>query len=171
MSNLNRWEIESYLLGDPSINRQAFEQQMQNDWQLALKVGEVAEHLEAVARAAATSKSAELNPSLANGGALINNGGSPIESAKTSSNWQLWIAVAATVLLAVSIIWYGRTPRNQFEEVADHWLGLQFDQDLQVDSESDVISQRQRSISDSDDVAADDWLIEGAVAFYSDQET
>jgi hypothetical protein len=161
------WEIDAFLLGDPVIDRQAFEQRMLDDPDFALQVASAAEVFELVALAAS-----EISPVEAVGAASV-VGSAPLQVSSSTTGWKIALAIAATLLVGVfaSLNWFRNAQRGVDETVANSWLALQQERaasdrgalpDNTSDPEMEIVS-----VSNLDD---QDWLIDSAIAFYSESE-
>jgi hypothetical protein len=166
--NDNCWDIEGYLLGDPSVDHQAIEQRMLDDPDFALRVAEAMVQLELIAEAAARS-----GPGLAAG---VVEPSIPLRTSAAGAwvTWNQLLMVAAVLVVGIASALALRGPQRGFDEVATSWLaywqGEQFsgstlteiqNQDLSLVIELDVAPE---------DAADEQWLIDGAIAFYSEQD-
>lgn len=192
MNNDRLWQIDSYLLGDPTLDRQAFEQLMLDDPALALQVVEAAERLELLTKVASqTSLSAASTLTISD---LDLDSQSAPQSTITESSLRssrrmmlaVMITTAAALLIALIPTQFNRG-NSRLDEVAINWLALE----SEVSSDSDAsLSITTSTMVDTDIVPADseisspalaandgtssengsneDWLLDTAVIFFSD---
>ncbi len=189
LSNLGRddlqwddlqWDIERYLLNDPALDRDLFEQRMLNDTSLAEQVAASVGNLNLVAEAASAA-SASCTP--------YQTAPTPISQVvhNTTSIWttSIWIprfvaiASAAMLLIAISA-WQLRsaTHDDQLARIADNWTAFE---SLTTDEAIELTSASQSHLVDalpiedefrSDDLTEStsndqrDWLVEAAREFY-----
>jgi hypothetical protein len=173
----NTWEIDGYLLGDPSVDRQSIEQRMLDDPDFALKVAEAAETLEMFAVAAKSIQSLAVAANAATITLPTITHPSVIQSSHSSgaSVWKIALAIAAMLVMgAASILFFNGNQRG-YDEVANSWLAL--GQELLPGSSAPIESDVPDGILDfeveiaASDIDDDDWLIDSAIAFYSDTDS
>lgn len=198
MNNDTLWLIEGYLLDDPTIDRQEFEQQMLDDPALALLVAEVAERLDLLASVARqqASHSVSTLPNSSHTGSTLNRS-TPSNSALPSKSTQfsrrflfVVLATSAAVLIAVVPALSNRRS-SRLDDLALNWLALASEVSIEQDAstptvsmvvESDIASSDASdshngsfspapAINDNasnDHAANEDWLLDNALIFFSD---
>lgn len=180
--NNSQWEIDGYLLGDPTLDRQAFEQKMLDDPILALQVAEASEALALLARASARVSSTRdsnelLLQSEAVSSATLGQASMIFERAK---HWRakILLAFAASVLLGLGVFaWRYQASVGRLDELAINWLALE----REVINETSLVAndvellayevdagQAGSLVHGLENSASEDWLLDSAVAFFSD---
>lgn len=169
-----QWKIEGYLLGDPTIDRAEFEREMLENSDLALKVADAAEQLEQIAQVASKANYSEIQARVV---AVASSSRRQV-SASRKLLWTL-AATAAAVLIGLTLLSLKNPSGNRLDELANNWLVME----TETSSNSDTVSQFSISSTGSDEVvslavaigtdssvdsAADDWLLDSAVIFFSD---
>lgn len=170
------WQIEGYLLEDPTIDRDVIEQQMLDDTDFALRVAAAAERLELIALAASASPVPAFPLVSSNSGGIV---GSAPESANPVASkfsmWKLALAVAATIIIGMASTLAIRGHQRGFDEIANSWLAIEKEMlpieyspaeiaihDAAFDTDIDLMA-----LSNAD---SDEWLIDGAIAFFSEHD-
>ncbi|MEZ6135896.1 MAG: hypothetical protein R3C53_13395 [Pirellulaceae bacterium] len=120
-----RWEIDRYLLNDPSFDSAAFEARMLDDETLALTVADELARIQQITHAAQLSSASEF------GGLLPQ---APRLRQFSAANWlpAIMLAVAASVALALAVLRIGdghsnvRAPTDdaQLTAIAQNWLAF-----------------------------------------------
>ncbi len=145
MMQTEAWDIEGYLLDDPSVDREQFEQRMLDDPNLAIQVASAVERLQSVAAVASKSLHArEASVAVAVPGLA-----------------RVLLALAASVVTVATVWSYWHRDSGQLDAVAAQWVQMRQDP---------VVSTSQDLIVDAD-LAGDseEWLMDSAIAFYSEQ--
>jgi len=158
----SQWEVDRYLLSDPSFDRDAFEQRMLEDLSLAELVAASFADLQAISTAArayaieSANSASTVKPQL-------------ISKNATSPNVYRWaILVAAAVVLISVSVWQFRNTANddQLSQIADNWVsieGLTTAQSLELIATED---QPNEIPTDAEANEQFDWLVEAAREFY-----
>lgn len=167
MSN-HPWDIDGYLLGDPTVDREAIEQMMLDDPAFALQVAEAAEQLSIIARTAAKSTDkVVLAPQ-------------PVRSeARSKFPVIKFIALAATLLIAVAIVSTRDNSSAKLDDVANNWIELKNDITAESSNsiamttsspglEFDADTSAAAMATSPDGSSGDDWLLDSAVIFFSE---
>ncbi len=172
MSN-EPWDIDGYLLGDPTVDRQAIEQKMQDDPAFALQVAEAAEQLSLIARVAATSTDKVLLAPQS-----VRTDTSTKRFTASSTVTKAVVALAATLLIAVAIVAKRGNSSAKLDDVANNWIELKNDITAESSSsiamtsnsglEFDVEASAVTLATSPDGSSADDWLLDSAVIFFSE---
>jgi hypothetical protein len=157
----SQWDIDRYLLSDPSLDRDAFEQQMLDDIWFAEQVANSVADLQSISFAArSTLSKTSAVPHV-----------SPIPYSEAIYRWAP-IVTAAVILIAVSA-WQFRSPSNddQLSLIADNWVA--FENLTTVESLELIANDGHFNEVQSADDQADtesneqsDWLVEAAREFY-----
>lgn len=175
------WDIQRYLLDDPSFDRHAFEQQMLEDPSLALAVADEVESLEAIQATLTTS------PQPTGFYTILHH---------KQLNVALGMAVAVLLVVGLSQVF---VPSNlietasttsaeasrplELEETVDYWLGFDegsasaenLDQEALVfDSPAFPVSFEAESEllpSDEADPADSDWMLEIAIGYFGEMDS
>jgi hypothetical protein len=170
-----QWDIDRYLLDDPTLDRDAFEQQMLDDPALAEQVAtSVAQWkiLEIAAKSVQPSKRLDDMPSIPTGSGL------------SVGSWAV-LATVALMLVALSLwsLFSNPAPRGVvvasklaaserlLSQIAERWLDVEspqvYVQEEELISESDLGLRRgeqtEMELSDQSD-----WLFEAARQFYQE---
>lgn len=162
-NNLNvQWDIDRYLLSDPSLDRNAFEQRMMNDLSLAEKVATAVADLQVISSAARTRADA---PSTVTPPTSLN---------VDRSGTYRWASLAAAAVLVIAVsIWQFRSSSNedQLSLIADNWVAfenLTTAESLELIATEDQSTDDQRAEDQTDAVSNEqsDWLVEAAREFY-----
>lgn len=168
MSN-HPWDIDGYLLGDPTVDCEAIEQKMLDDPAFALQVAEAAEQLSIIARTAAKSTDK----------VLLAPQSSRSEAQTKLPVFKVVVALAATLLFAVAIIAKRGNSSAKLDDVANNWIELK--NDITAEStnsiamttsnpglEFDADASATALATSPDGSSADDWLLDSAVIFFSE---
>ena len=153
------WDIDRYLLEDPNMNREEFEQRMLDCPELALQVARRAEQLEAIQAATL---------------AWASGRHAVMDRARMVRAASLATLLAAACLLIGLVAWsWLPTGGAGMEELASHWLELEADElagvvteiepEGQSLNEMHSISTRERPENDMEE-----WLLDSAAAFFSE---
>ncbi len=174
MNNDRMWQIDGYLLGDPTLDREAFEQQMLDDPALALQVAEAAERIELLSKVV--------------GQASLSAASTTESSLRSSRRMMLavMITTAAALLIALIPTQFNRG-NSRLDEVAINWLALESEVSSDSDASASIttgtiaytdIVQADSEISSpalaandgtsSENGSNEDWLLDTAVIFFSD---
>jgi hypothetical protein len=169
MSN-HPWDIDGYLLGDPTVDREAIEQKMLDDPAFALQVAEAAEQLSIIARTAAKSTDQVL---------LAPQSSRSESQTKHLPVFKVILALAATLLIAVAIVAKRGNSSAKLDDVANNWIELK--NDLPAESsnsiamttsnpglEFDADASAAALATSPDGSSTDDWLLDSAVIFFSE---
>ena len=169
MSN-HPWDIDGYLLGDPTVDREAIEQKMLDDPAFALQVAEAAEQLSLITRVAATSTDQVL---------LAAQSSLPKAQTKHLPVFKVVVALAATLLVAVAIVAKRGNSSAKLDDVANNWIELKNDITAESSNsiamttsnpglEFDADASASALATSPDGSSADDWLLDSAVIFFSE---
>lgn len=158
------WEIDRYLLDDPSLDRLAFEQAMLSDPDLALAVADRVQQLQCLV--AACDRSVPPPPS----GRLEWN---------ASWRWMGLAAMAASLLLAVSAWWAApamrpsltHSPRTDMAALATKWISLDVEPLAAADESLDSLDVLTVSEVIEESESGSDWMLLAAEGFFADTET
>lgn len=169
-----QWDVERYLLDDPSLNRDEFEARMLDDEQLALAVADEVELLQRVVAACREPVSA------------VTHG--------PKSNHITWhriatigLAIAATLLVALLVRMNHetrqtaqetqRTPHSQpsdplqvqMRAVAEQWVALDvsYDADETSSAASDLVAEPAFDVG----LDEEDWMLQAAREFFLELES
>lgn len=169
MSN-HPWDIDGYLLGDPTVDREAIEQKMLDDPAFALQVAEAAEQLSLITRVAATSTDQVL---------LAPQSSRAEAQTKHLPVFKLVVALAATLLIAIAIVGKRGNSSAKLDDVANNWIELKNDITAESSNsiamttsnpglEFDADASATALATSPDGSSADDWLLDSAVIFFSE---
>jgi len=172
-----QWDIDRYLLHDPTLDSEQFEQRMLLDLSLAEQVADSVPRLQLLSRAAAgataSAVKAEERPAAHRGG-------------HRAGGWAA-LALVAAVLLAVSVWQFqarfasllltsGDLPSDsQLSRMAEHWVAcesLSVLETADIVTETDFVRSDEASeaneieVSESESSEPADWLVEAAREFY-----
>ncbi len=156
----SQWEVDRYLLCDPSFDRDAFEQRMLEDLSLAEQVASSVPGLQTIASAASsfavsTSASA-IKPQLVSKKPIV-----------SSAKGRAGLVTAAAVLLAFSVWQLRKTPNDeQLAQIADSWVAIE---GLTTAESLELVAAEEPSTDIHTDAEANeqaDWLVEAAREFY-----
>ena len=182
-SNTNQselqWNIDRYLLDDPTLDREAFEQQMLADTSLAEQVAASVLNMQLLAQAVSTIKPTPVAPASSPSAAPLVV---PVTDRSSMHRPALWLMFTSAVLLIVAISsWQFRrfSSDDQLARIADNWNAIEtlsatesLDLVLASDS-SDVLTSEATTFTPqtSEDSGAEsseqsDWLVEAAREFY-----
>lgn len=173
MSN-EPWDIDGYLLDDPTVDREAIEQKMLDDPAFALQVAEAAEQLSLIARVAATSTD---KVQLAPQSDRTDTTTKRIPASSTVI--KAVVALAATLLVAVAIVSTRDKSSAKLDDVANNWIELKDDITAESSNsiamttsnpglEFDADTSGAALTTSPDGSSADDWLLDSAVMFFSE---
>jgi hypothetical protein len=166
------WEIDGYLLGDPSVDHQSIEQRMLDDPDFALRVVQAAETLDMFAVAARSAQSLAI---VSNAAIITHPDVIPSSRSSFVSTWKVALAIAAVLVMGVASTLFFNGSQRGYDDVANSWLAL--GQELLPDGSAPIESEApdgfrefevEIAASDTDD---EDWLIDSAIAFYSDTDS
>lgn len=168
------WEIDGYLLGDPSVDRQSIERRMLDDADFAMRVAEAAETLDLLAVAARSTQSCAATVVGASTNIVPRNN---IHSSHSSATfvWKAVLAIAAILVIGIASTLLFNVTQRGYDEVANSWLAL--GQEVLPGGSAPVESVAQDGIVDleaeiaASDIDDEDWLIDSAIAFYSDTDS
>ena len=168
-----QWEIERYLLDDPTLDREAFEQRMLNDVSLAEQVATAVAHMQLIAEAVDSTSTHRVTKATPTAPAVL--------TGRTAFDQWIYrssiLASAAALLIAVTA-WQYRSHKDddQLARIADNWsafenLTTEEALGLVLASEShslDVLHDDalQGEPNDSAAIEQSDWLVEAAQEFY-----
>ena len=167
-SNDLQWDIDRYLLSDPTLDRDVFEQRMFVDLALAEQVAVSVEDLQAITSVA---RSASASAAFASS----RNFTSRYKSA--AFRWTL-LATAAALLIAVSAWQFRSTSSDtQLSLIADNWIAfenLTAAESLELVATEGHPSDYQHASAlqpsenqvDTESYEQSDWLVEAAREFY-----
>ena len=169
MSN-HPWDIDGYLLGDPTVDREAIEQKMLDDPAFALQVAEAAEQLSLITRVAATSTDQVL---------LAPQSSRAEAQTKHLPVFKLVVALAATLLIAIAIVGKRGNSSAKLDDVANKWIELKNDITAESSNsiamttsnpglEFDADASATALATSPDGSSAEDWLLDSAVIFFSE---
>lgn len=170
-----QWDVERYLLNDPALDRDAFEQRMLDDTSLAEQVAASVAHLSLVAEAASGTSAYSAHCQTA----------SALRTQAMRRTTPIWIsrfvalASAATLIFAISV-WQFRSTTNddQLARIAENWTAFEnltadeaveltaASQSLLVDSLPNEDEFRADDMTESTSTDQRDWLVEAAREFY-----
>ncbi len=170
-----QWEIDRYLLGDPTLDRDAFEQRMLNDVSLAEQVAASVAQLELIELSAIAAGLPQ---------ALVVSPHRRRESRQVMTVWAL-LATVATLLVALANWRDGSsksvdTPSVTFElaasdlqlaEIAEYWLATENANLISLEEEVSTeafVNSRRGTQTEPESVEPTDWLVEAATQFYSE---
>lgn len=148
-----QWDVDRYLLSDPSLDRDAFEQQMLEDLELAELVAASVADLRVIVSAAQLSETV------------------PVDSSSTSKSqrkayWAM-LVTAAAVLLMVSVWQLRSSPTDdQLSQIADNWVAFE---GLTTGEALELIANEEQALENHADAESNeqaDWLVEAAREFY-----
>jgi hypothetical protein len=195
-SELN-WDIERYLLDDPTLDRQEFETRMLADVDLALAVAEQVHRLEALAQASRQLTNWQLAKQPSSPQVLAGGTGRPVE---VSYGFLALAVLAASLLVAVNWIRTiedrgvgTSTAQNHAEKnrnaitsddgmsvLVDRWLAIQVDHasagESYVQDNTPFTSlsaewlEPGEQVSNSD-ANEGDWMLETAAEFFQQADT
>lgn len=151
-----QWEVDRYLLADPTFDRDAFEQRMLEDLSLAELVAASVADLQIVSHAVrATSPSTNCVSTL-----------KPQHQSLTSSSTFRWaVLVAAAMLISVSVWQFRQTSKEeQLSQMVDKWVAIEGL--TTADSLELIATEEQGSDADTETNEQSDWLVEAAREFY-----
>ena len=151
-----QWDIDRYLLSDPSLDRDAFEQRMLDDLSLAEQVAASVADLNTISSAA-----------------RLPHKTSRFAKPARFSGWSM-LVTAAALLMTVSA-WQLRNSSNddQLSQIANNWVA--FEGLTTVESLEPITTEEQSNESpdnsnpdnaDADTAEQSDWLVEAAREFY-----
>ncbi len=161
-----QWEVDRYILSDPSFDRDAFEQRMLADLALAEQVVASVADLQALSAAARLPFDVSTNPPAI---AASTNPAQPASKNPIGLNTSRWaiLVSAAVVLMAFSVWQLRNTPNDeQLSQIADNWVaieGLTTAESLELITSEDQTTEIQ---SDAEALEQSDWLVEAAREFY-----
>ncbi len=163
-SNHDRqWDIDRYLLLDPSFDRDAFEQQMLEDLTLAARVADSVLELHSIAVGARKPVKVFANGSQSIGASDSKRGRGGLQVIR---RWTPWVA-AATLFTAVSVWQFrGISKDAQLSEIADNWMaieGLSTVETLELVVADELPTENHGEVEASEQT---DWLVEAAREFY-----
>lgn len=173
MSN-HPWDIDGYLLGDPTVDREAIEQKMLDDPTFAFQVAEAAEQLSVIASAAEKSTDKVL---LAPQSSRTEAQTKRLTSSSTV--FKVVVALAATLLVALAIVAKRGSSSAKLDDVANNWIELRNDITAESSSsiamtisnpglEFDADASATTLATSPDGSSSDDWLLDSAVIFFSE---
>jgi hypothetical protein len=176
------WDIQRYLLDDPTLDREAFEKRLLDDPQLAWQLADESLLLSQIALVAdqfAVESCFVGDDKTAHEHTVVENAVSAVPAnTRLHSAWQVAMALVAAIgLLAVAGSWYliddkgPMSNRNQWMAWEPNLISSPADLvadsvDLAADFESVAASEVGSSLSQS----AEDWMLEGAIAFFAEVE-
>jgi hypothetical protein len=148
-----QWDVDRYLLSDPSFDRDAFEQRMLEDLELAELVTASVADLRVIVSAVQLSETVSVVSS-------------STSKSQRKTYWAM-LVTAAAVLLMVSV-WQLRSSSNddQLSQIADNWVafeGLTTGEALELIASED---QALENHADAESNEQTDWLVEAAREFY-----
>ena len=161
----SQWEVDRYLLSDPSLDRDAFEQRMFEDLSLAERVAESVAALQAISSAARVSaRASAISATTIKSQLTSKNPTSPCYQA--TYRWAT-LVTAAVVLMTVSV-WQFRNTSNddQLSQIADNWVAfesLTTAESLELIATEDQPSEKPLDVETNEE---SDWLVEAAREFY-----
>ena len=153
---LVQWDIDRYLLSDPTLDRDAFEQRMLDDLSLAEQVAVSVADLQAISSGARSAAST----------AMAAPRTSSSRFSQTTYRWAL-LATAAALLIAVSAWQFRSTSSDaQLSLIADNWVT--FENLTGAESLELIATENQPDEYQTDAESAEqsDWLVEAAREFY-----
>lgn len=148
-----QWDVDRYLLSDPSLDRDAFEQRMLEDLELAELVAASVTDLQVIA-------SAVRQPETVSAVSFSTT------KFQQKTYWAM-LVTAAAVLLTVSV-WQLRSATNddQLSQIADNWVAFE---GLTTGEALELIANEEQSLENHADAESNeqaDWLVEAAREFY-----
>ena len=179
-----QWDVDRYLLLDPSFDRDAFEQRMFEDVELAEMVAGSVADLHAISAAArlsdkvtsSTSSTSEAlgcrnsePTALAAGLEVVVHHERQSNLSARSQRRAYWaISVTAALLLLTVSVWKlgGTSNEEQLSQIADNWAafeGLTTGETLELIANDDPATETQNDAEASEQT---DWLVEAAREFY-----
>lgn len=165
-SSQEQWDIDRYLLSDPTLDRDAFEQRMLDDLSLAEQVAVSVADLQAISSVACSAASI----------AIAAPRTSSSRFSPTTNRWAL-LASAASLLIAVST-WQVRSVSSdsQLSLIADNWVTFENLTDAasleliatehQLSENLPGENQSGEYQTDAESAEQSDWLVEAAREFY-----
>ena len=156
-----QWDIDRYLLSDPTLDRDAFEQRMLDDLSLAEQVAVSVADLQAISSGALSAAST----------AMAAPRTSSSRFSQTTYRWAL-LATAAALLIAVSAWQFRSTSSDaQLSLIADNWVtfeNLTGAESLELIATENQLGENQPDEYQTDAESAEqsDWLVEAAREFY-----
>ena len=165
-ANQEQWDIDRYLLSDPTLDRDAFEQRMLDDLSLAEQVAVSVADLQAISSVACSAASM----------AIAAPRTSSSRFSPTTNRWAL-LASAASLLIAVSA-WQVRSVSSdsQLSLIADNWVTFENLTDAasleliatehQLSENLPGENQSGEYQTDAESAEQSDWLVEAAREFY-----
>jgi anti-sigma-K factor RskA len=155
----SQWDIDRYLLSDPTLDRDAFEQRMLDELSLAELVAASVACLHAISSAARTAaiSSAIVSPLTSQNG-----------NHRGAYRWAMLVS-AAVLLMAVSV-WQFRSTANddQLSLIADNWVAIEnltTAESLELIATEDQSNEDQSNESQAE-TEQSDWMVEAAREFY-----
>ncbi len=162
-----QWNIDRYLLDDPTLDREAFEQQMLADDSLAEQVAASVANFQVLSQAASILSAPTLPP----------------VRSRALSRPALWATLTAAAILLVAFTGWRFmkvSSDDQLARIADNWTAIEnlsssdsVDLALAVDASDASALEPTTTYSHSGDEATDadsreqsDWLVEAAREFY-----
>lgn len=171
-----RWDIDRYLLHDPEMDRDAFEQRMLEDPRIAMAVGNAVEQLMLI-------KAANLEVDQA-----VDIRVEPIREVDHRQGW-LRVAAAVAALLLIAVL-FGmlrsldgpavvQTPQETNEswnisDVAENWVVLQTEDSnpaYLVDGAGEDLEVSMVTAGTEQPPAEEEWIIEAAQQFFAAMES
>ena len=164
-SSQEQWDIDRYLLSDPTLDRDAFEQRMLDDLSLAEQVAVSVADLQAISSVACSAASI----------AIAAPRTSSSRFSPTTYRWAL-LASAAALLIAVSA-WQVLSVSSdaQLSLIADNWVTFEnfTGESLELIATEHQLSENLPGENQSGEYQTDaesaeqsDWLVEAAREFY-----
>lgn len=160
-----QWNIDRYLLDDPTLDREAFEQQMLSDELLAEQVAASVANLHLLAQAACSVKTPSTQPARHH---LVSS----------PALWSILTSAAVLIVAVSSWQFIERSNDKQLARIADNWSAIE---NLSTSESLDLVYAADVSdiptIESSSSLPADDatdgdtreqsdWLVEAAREFY-----
>lgn len=151
-----QWEVDRYLLADPTFDRNAFEQRMLEDLSLAELVAASVADLQIVSHAARVTCPSAISVSTVK----------PRQPSLSSSTAYRWaVLVAAAMFISVSVWQFRQTSKEaQLSQIVDNWVAIEGL--TTADSLELIATEEQASDSDAETNEQSDWLVEAAREFY-----
>lgn len=173
ISRDRQWQIDRYLLDDPTLDRETFEQQMLADVSLAEQVAASVVNLQdlKIAAASAATSTVAIAPST--------------DDSVHGSRIPVWATLATVAALLLGIICWHQAPSPtdvkssaeisanevQLSQMAEHWLA--FDNQFSVHQEEEFLPDldpgfRRHEQTELELINQTDWLVEAAREFYQE---
>ncbi len=169
-----QWEIDRYLLDDPTLDRDAFELQMLDDVSLAEQVAATVGSLELIELAASSATHQVIHTT--------------VSFKRSFVAVPVWAVLATVASILIAVAFWRNLPNEAADHVAvsfefgesdrllpliaEHWLAFEHPSVVNHDEE-EVLSEiangsRRNELSELELLDQTDWLVEAARQFYQE---